>query len=140
MTLTPRIYLAFNGQCEAAFKFYERCFGGTIVNMFTWGGSPMEKDAPPEWAGKIMHATLTIGETLVLGADVHPKDYEQPRGFSVLLGVDDPDETERNFRELAENGVVKMPIQETFWAVRFGALVDQFGIPWSINCEKPREP
>ena len=103
--------------------------GGTIVNMFTWGGSPMEQDAPPEWAGKIMHASLTIGETLVLGADVHPNDYEQPRGFSVLLGVDDPDETERIFHALAENGIVKMPIQQTFWAVRFGALVDQFGIP-----------
>jgi PhnB protein len=30
-----------------------------------------------------------------------------------------------------------MPLQETFWALRFGVLVDQFEIPWLINCEKP---
>lgn len=29
-----------------------------------------------------------------------------------------------------------MPLSETFWAVRFGMLVDQFGISWMINCEK----
>jgi len=37
---------------------------------------------------------------------------------------------------LAENGIVQMPIQQTFWAARFGMLVDQFGIPWMVNCEK----
>src|SRR5713226_3449276 len=50
-------------------------------------------------------------------------------GFQVLLGVDDPADAERIFHALAENGTVQMPVQETFWAVRFGVLIDQFGVP-----------
>jgi PhnB protein len=44
-------------------------------------------------------------------------------------------DAERIFHELARNGAVQMPLQKTFWAERFGVLVDRFGIPWSINCE-----
>ena len=46
----------------------------------------------------------------------------------------EPTEAERVFQALAENGTVRMPIQTTFWAARFGMLVDQFGTPWMINC------
>jgi PhnB protein len=60
------------------------------------------------------------------------------KGFSVNLSVDKPAEAERVFNALAQNGTVRMPIKETFWAERFGMLVDQFGTPWMINCEKPR--
>jgi PhnB protein len=58
------------------------------------------------------------------------------RVFAVTLGIDDPMDAERIFLALAENGTVQMPLQKTFWAVRFGVLVDQFGIPWAINCEQ----
>jgi PhnB protein len=136
MNLNPRIGLSFDGQCEAAFKFYERCLNGKIAFMLRWGESPMAKDAPAEWRGKIFHATLVIGDTALLGADVLPGSYESPRGFGLLLSLDDPGETERLFSALAENGTVRMPLQETFWAHRFGALTDQFGIPWDINYEK----
>jgi PhnB protein len=54
----------------------------------------------------------------------------------VLIGLTEADEAERIFNALAGNGTVQMPLQETFWAVRFGMLVDRFGIPWMINCEK----
>ena len=139
MKLNPQLSLAFNGQCEAAFTFYERCLGGRIVSMFTWGNSPMASEAPPGWAGKVMHATLAIGDIVIAGSDVPPAQYERPQGFAVLLGVEDPGESERIFHALAENGTVTMPIQETFWAVRFGALLDQFNIPWSVNCENSPE-
>ena len=136
MKLTSHISLGFNGDCEAAFKFYERCLDARTGNLFTWGDSPMAGDAPPGWAGKVMHAWLTIGGTMIAGADVLPAQYEKPQGFSILLGMDDPAAAERIFHALAENGTVTMPIQQTFWAVRFGTLVDQFGIPWAINCEE----
>ena len=58
------------------------------------------------------------------------------KGIMVTLGVDDPAEAERIFRALSEKGTVQMPIQKTFWAERFGMLVDQFGTPWMINCEQ----
>ena len=64
---------------------------------------------------------------------------EKPQGFSILLGVAEPADAERVFHALAENGEVKMAMAQTFWAVRFGALIDQFGIPWSINCEQAPE-
>ena len=57
MTLDPSVNLSFNGQCEAAFRYYERCLNGKISFMLTWGDSPMAKDAPPAWSGKIAHAT-----------------------------------------------------------------------------------
>src|SRR2546426_2635492 len=90
MTLNPCINLSFDGQCEAAFKFYERCLNGKIAFMLRWGESPMAKDAPAEWRGKILHATLVIGDTTLLGADALPGSYESPRGFSALLSLDDP--------------------------------------------------
>ena len=72
MKLNPYISLGFNGQCEAAFKFYERCLGGKITFMLKWGNSPMATEAPPEWGEKILHATLTVGDTVLMGADALP--------------------------------------------------------------------
>src|SRR5438874_538758 len=136
MNLNLRIGLTFGGQCEAAFKFYERYFNGKITFMLRWGESPMAKDAPAEWGEKIIHARLLIGDTALLGADALPGSYESPRGFSLMLSIDDADETERLFNALAENGTVRMPLQETFWSPRFGVVTDQFGIQWDIQYEK----
>jgi len=129
-------YLTFNGQCEAAFKFYEQCLGGKIVAMVTHAGTPAEEQVPAEWRNKIIHARLVVGNEVLMGSDAPPDRYEKSKGFSVTVGVDDPKDAERIFAALAKNGTVKMPIQKTFWAVRFGVLVDQFGIPWMINCEQ----
>ncbi len=134
MKLNP--HLVFCGECEAAFKFYERCLDAKIQFTLTWGDSPLANQVPSEWGGKILHAALTIGDTVLTGADVVPDEYEPPRGFSVMLGLDDPVAAERIFGALGEGGTVQMPLQKTFWAVRFGGLVDRFGIPWEINCEE----
>lgn len=127
------VHLVFNGQCEAAFRFYAQCLGGKIVTMLTYGDSPMAAQTPVEWRGKILHATLVLGDNTLAGADLFGKDYEPAKGFFVLTEVADPAEAERVFAALSENGTVRMPIQETFWAKRFGVLVDQFGTPWEIN-------
>jgi PhnB protein len=129
-------YLTFNGQCEAAFKFYEQCLGGKIVAMVTHVGTPAEEQVPAEWRNKILHARLIVGDEVLMGSDAPPDRYEESKGFSVTVGIDDPTDAERIFDALAKNGTVKMPIQKTFWAVRFGMLVDQFGIPWMVNCEQ----
>lgn len=132
-------YLTFNGQCEEAFKFYERCFGGKIEAMMTHAGTPAEQHVPPEWRNKIMHARLVVGNEVLMGSDAPPDHYKQPTGFSVSLQIKDRADAERTFKALAENGTVQMPIQETFWADRFGTLVDRFGIPWMVNCDKAVE-
>ena len=134
MNLNP--YLNFNGTCEAAFKFYEKVLGGKIEAMMTYGGSPMADQTQPEWRNKIMHARMTVGDKMLMASDAPPDRYEAMKGIMVTLGIDEPGEAERIFHALSENGTVQMPIQETFWAARFGMLVDKFGTPWMVNCEK----
>jgi PhnB protein len=96
----------------------------------------MAEQTPPGWRNKIMHARLTVGDKMLMASDAPPDRYEAMKGFMVTLGIGDPSEAERLFHVLSENGTVQMQIQETFWARRFGMLVDQFGTPWMINCEK----
>ena len=135
MQLNP--YLTFNGRCEAAFRYYEKILGGKIVAMIPHEGTPAAEHVPPEWRKKIIHARLVVGDKLLMGSDAPPDRYEEPKGFSVTIGVDTAAEAERIFNALADNGKVKMPLQETFWAIRFGMLVDQFGTPWMVDCERP---
>lgn len=137
MTLTPNLSLGFDGQCEAAFKFYEQHLGGTMVRLFRYAGSPMENDVPPDWGGKVMHATMVLGEAVIAGADVTL--YRRPQGFSILLNVDEIDDAERLYRVFTERGTVTVPMQQTFWSVRYAAVVDQFGVPWEINCQQAPE-
>jgi PhnB protein len=132
MQLNP--YLFFDGNCEEALKFYAQCLGGTIQFVLTYAGSPAEAQVPPELGGKILHATLVVGDQVLQASDCPPGRYDQPKGFSVSIQIKDPAEAERIFAALAENGKVQMPIQKTFWATRFGMVVDRFGIPWMINC------
>ncbi|MGH9728404.1 MAG: VOC family protein [Candidatus Acidiferrales bacterium] len=137
MQLNP--YLHFKGQCEEAFKFYEKSLGGKIAAMITHEGTPAESHVPAEWRKKIMHARLAVGEEVLMGSDVPPEHYHEPKGFSVTLSVKQAAEADRLFQALSEGAKVTMPIQETFWSVRFGMLVDKFGIPWMINCEQAQQ-
>lgn len=129
-------YLTFNGDCEEAFKSYEKILGGRIENMTTHEGSPMADQTPPEWRKKIMHARLIVGDNVLMGSDHPSKQREEIKGFSLALNIDEPKEAERVFHALAESGKVIMPLQKTFWAPHFGMLVDRFGVPWMVNCEK----
>jgi PhnB protein len=133
MQMNP--YLSFNGQCEAAFAFYQQSLGGQIKAIFRYAGSPVADQVPDGWQDKVMHGSLTIGEQVLMGADVAPERYEEPRGFSLSLQIMNSADAERIFRELAADGRIVVPLEETFWAVRFGMVVDRFGIPWLINCE-----
>lgn len=135
MQVSP--YLSFDGQCEAAFKFYEKCLQGKIESMIPYEGSPMAGEVPADWGNKVMHGEFRLGDLVLMGADCMPGQYEAAKGTSIMIGVADPAEAERAFKALSENGKVTMPIQETFWAAKFGTFVDQFGIPWMINCENP---
>ena len=134
MQLNP--YLFFNGKCEAAFRFYEKVLGGKIVAMMTHEETPIADQVAPEMRKAIIHARLTIGDKVIMGSDAPPDRYDAAKGFSVTVGVEEPAEAERIFAALSKDGTIRMPMEETFWAHRFGMLVDQYGIPWMINCEK----
>ncbi len=129
-------YLNFNGQCEAAFKFYEKCLGGKIEVMGRFEDMPEGGGVSQEWRSKIMHAQLNAGSAVLMGSDAPDGRFQTPQGFSVSLQTSDPAEADRVFNALSENGAVALPIQETPWALRFGMLVDRYGIPWMVNCQK----
>jgi len=130
-------YLLFTGQCEEAFKFYEKLLGGKIEMMMTHAGTPAESQVPTEWQKKILHARMATPGGVLMGSDAPPGRQAKPQGFSVSVSVEDPAEANRIFNALADGAItVTMTIQETFWARRFGMLTDRFGIPWMINCEK----
>jgi PhnB protein len=126
-------YLHFKGNCKAAFEYYEKVLGGKIVMISTYGEAPMEEKCSPESNDLIMHATLMVGDQILMGSDAPPQYQEDAQGFSVSLLPDSIEDAERVFAALSENGTVRMPIGETFWATRFGMVVDQFGTPWMVN-------
>ena len=133
MQLQP--YLYFNGDCETAFKYYERCLGGKIEVMTTHAGTPAEQSVPAEWRNKILHARFVVGDAVLMASDAPPGHYHKPQGFSVSIQINEPARAEDIFRALADGGTVIMPFQQTFWAARFGMLVDKFGTPWMVNCD-----
>ena len=130
-------YLGFDGDCEAAFRFYEKVLGGKIVMMARYRDMPGAEQSPAAMQDKIMHARLMLGDRPLMGGDAPDSRFSKPQGFCVNIAVTDPGEAERVFKDLAEGGTIKMPIGETFWAHRFGMLIDKFGTPWMVNCEKP---
>jgi PhnB protein len=133
MKMNP--YLNFNGQCAEAFKLYEQALGGKIEMMSTFGESPMAEHTPPEFHSRVMHVRMTVGDTVLMGSDSPPEHFEKPQGISIAIHVDDPEKADRIFDALAEGGTVTMALEQTFWARRFGMLVDRFGISWMINVE-----
>jgi PhnB protein len=132
-------YLNYGGNCEQAFRFYEKHLGGKIVMMMTHAEQPGAKDVPPEWGKAILHARLQIGDTELLGADVPPDRFKPMRSAYLSLIVDSTPEAERIYGLLGDGGEIFMPMEETFFAFRFAMLRDRFGTSWMILHERPMQ-
>jgi PhnB protein len=133
-------YLMFPGTAREAFAFYAQVLGGEITASMTYGDSP-EGETPEPYRDWIMHTSLNIGDQMLMGSDHAPfcpgPGFEGIKGISVSLQFDAPAEAERVFAALsADAKEVQMPIQETFWAQRFGMCTDRFGVPWMVNCSR----
>lgn len=126
------VYLKFPGTCAPALAFYAKTFRGEIESSMKHGDSPMKEHVGPDWHDKIVHAALRIGDSVLMATDMPPQMYKVPQGFSVSITTTAA-EAERVFPLLAEGGTVNMPLTQTFWAERFGDVVDRFGIPWMIT-------
>lgn len=127
-------YVSYDGNCEAAFKFYEKALGAKIEMLMRNEEAPPEMPSPPERKKKIMHGRISIGGQTLMASDAPPDHFHKPQGFSVSLTVNDPAEAERKFKALLEGGSVMMPFGKTFFSRGFGMGTDQFGIPWMIYC------
>jgi PhnB protein len=132
-------YLTFRGQCEEALEYYQENLGGRIGPVFRYRGTPLAEQVAADWQDRVMHGSLSIGDQVLMVADVAPERYDEPKGISLSLQMKDTSEAERVFEALAKGGRVVMPLEKTFWAARFGMVVDRFGIPWLINCDATEE-
>jgi PhnB protein len=133
-------YLNYGGNCEQAFRFYEKHLGGKITMMMTHGEMPAPNDAPPNWQKAILYACMTIGGTELMASDVPPERFQPMRSAYLSLGLESTAEAERIYALLADGGEIFMPMQETFFAFRFGMLRDKFGTSWMIVHERPMQP
>ena len=131
-------YVNFAGKCAEAFRCYEQHLGGTITMSMTHGQAPDQSHVKPDWRDAVLHARISIGGTELMGADI---PNAQPMRSSYLsLNVESDAEAERIFSALSDGGEVFMPMQETFFATRFGQLRDRFGVNWMIIHERPMPP
>jgi PhnB protein len=130
MQVTP--YLHYDGNCEAAFKFYEKELGGKIEMLMRYADAPPDVPTTPESKNKVMHARLALGGGVLLGSDSPPQHHRKPQGFSVTLTIDDPADAGRKFNALCRGGNTYMAFAKTFFAKGFGMGTDQFGIPWMV--------
>ena len=127
-------YLFYDGNCEAALKFYAKVLGAHIEAMLTYESGPKEMPIPPGWGKKVMHARISIDGEVLMASDAPPGNFLTPQGFRVSLQVEDLADAERRFKALAEGGTINMPFGKTFFSRGFGMCVDQFGTPWMVNC------
>lgn len=131
-------YLFFSGDCREAFQRYQQIFGGDLV-LIKGSDMPSHEQPSPEQADLIMHAALTVGDTMLMASDDIMGGSKHHEGFRVSYSAPDADEARRVFDALAEGGQVAMPLEATSFSPAFGMCSDSFGVPWMISTEVPEE-
>lgn len=130
-------YLSFDGNCEDAINFYATCLKGTVIFSQKYGDSPMAQEGIND---KIMHCSLQVGDSVIMAADAMGEHAAKVgNNISLAVGSDDVEAADKMFHDMSDGGTVIMPMQETFWAKRFGMLTDKWGVNWMFNCDKPKE-
>jgi PhnB protein len=138
-------YLNFNGNCEEAFTFYKSVFGGEFTYIGKFGDMPPQEGytMPESDSDKIMHVSLPIGNTTLMGSDTGGQwapGFIQGNNFSISISTDSAEEADELFDGLSVGGQVTMPMDHTFWGDYFGMFTDKFGINWMVGFnERPLE-
>ena len=132
--LQPIPYLALDGSCAEAMRFYAGVLGGTL-GILTNRQSPFAERCPPEHLDRVMHARLELEDGTSLYAGDCPPGmlYQGIHGVSIALNYDSVEKAQQVFDVLAEGGTVTMPFSDTFWAKKFGMVKDRFGCNWIVN-------
>ena len=128
-------YLFFNGRCEEALEFYRSALGAEVEMLSRFKDAPEPGMAQPGMEDKVMHASLRIGETILMASDGRCDGEPRFDGFSLSIIVSNEEQAETVFNALAEGGEVTMPLEKTFWALKFGMVEDRFGVGWMVSVE-----
>jgi PhnB protein len=133
MAIQP--YLFFNGRCEEAIEFYRNALGAEVMMLMRFKQAPDQSMVQPGNAEKVMHASLRIGDAVVLVSDGMCSGEQKFEGFSLSLTAASVEEADRRFNALADGGQVRMPLDKTFFSPRFGMVADRFGVGWMVYVE-----
>lgn len=128
-------YLFFEGRCEEAIEFYRKALRAEVQMLMRYKDSPEPAQpgmVPPGSENKIMHASLRIGDTIVMASDGHCQGKPSFSGFGLSLTAANEAEAEGLFGSLADGGKVQMPLSKTFFSPRFGMVTDRFGVMWMV--------
>lgn len=135
-------YLTFETQCREAFEFYRSVFGGEFLFVQTFGDGPPDLQVPDNERDRIMHVSLPVGDSVLMGSDHSSAFGPAPQAgsnFSITVSPDSKADADRLLAGLSEGGNLAMPMQDMFWGAYFGMCVDRFGIRWQVNFEYPEE-
>ena len=130
-------YLFFGGRCEEALAFYQAAIGAKVNMVMLYNQSPTPPPAgilPPGFESKVMHASFTIGQSIIMASDGCEVDTKF-NGFRLSLAVTTAAEADRVFAALSDGGTIQMPLAKTFWSPLFGMLTDRFGLGWMVTVE-----
>lgn len=131
-------YLFFDGRCEEAIEYYRKALGAELMMLMRNRESPEPQPPgmlPPGSEDKVMHASLRIGDSVVMASDGHCRGQPSFQGFSLSLTVPDEARADQLFAALADGGQVQMPLAKTFFSPRFGMVADRFGVSWMVYVE-----
>ncbi len=135
-------YLNFPGNCMEAFDFYRSVFHGEFAHVSRFSDVPSEaaSDGSQEAsADGIMHISLPIGDSILMGSDVPPGMGTVTPGNTcyVCVSPDSPEDAKRIFDGLSVDGEVEMPFDKQFWGDYFGSFTDKYGIKWMVDVADP---
>jgi PhnB protein len=134
MELQP--YVFFDGRCEEAIEFYKTALGAKVDMLMRFKDSPEKEACPtndPAMGEKVMHASVRLGDQMLLMSDGHCQGKPNFQGFALSLTVKTEGDADRLFNALADGGQVQMPLAKTFWSPRFGMVSDRFGVWWMVG-------
>jgi PhnB protein len=127
-------YLFFGGRCEEAIEFYRGAIGAEVQMLARFKDSPEpQQGVPANFGEKVMHASLRVGDSILMVSDGRCEEETKFEGFSLSLTVPDEAAADRAFAALSAGGEVTMPLMKTFWAPKFGMLEDKFGVGWMVS-------
>jgi PhnB protein len=134
-------YLNYGGNCEEAFRFYEKNIGAQVTFLMTFDQAPgPAPNVPDNWKKKVLYAHMLIGQSEIMGSDAPADRFQPMRSVYLSLAVDSNEEAERIHALFSQGGEIFMPMQETFFAYRFSMLRDKFGTSWMIIHSRPAPP
>lgn len=129
-------YLQFGGRCEEALNFYSKALDGEVQMLMRFKDSPEPCEGGPKMdENQIMHGSIKVGETVLMGTDFGCAEGAEKSGFagfSLSLSASDEAQAKKYFSALSDGGQVHMPLGKTFFSPCFGVVQDKYGVSWMV--------